>query len=59
MSNSGFRNLQHFRSEYLLRTGSSISSSVEEIADDIYRVQVQAEDVSAESLWDSFDDDDE
>jgi hypothetical protein len=51
----GFRNYQQLRREMLNQGPGALSTRVEEIADDMFRVQVTEE----ETLFDRPDDDDE
>jgi hypothetical protein len=51
----GFRNYQQFRREMLNQGPGALSTSVEDIADDMFRVQIGEED----NLFDRIDEDDE
>jgi hypothetical protein len=50
----GFGSYSQFKSEVLRQKAGPLTSSVEDIADDIYSSQVSEE---SDSLWDSVDDD--
>ncbi len=56
MKGGRFPSYQQFQRELLGHGMGALSSTVEDIADDIYRVQVAEE---PEMLWDPVDDDDE
>lgn len=54
MRNGGFGSYSQFQNEVLRQKAGPLTSSVEDIADDIYSSQVSEE---FDSLWDSPDDD--
>lgn len=55
MRNNGFNSYSEFRTA-IMKHGSGLQSQVEDMADEIYQVEVQEE---FDSLWDAFDKDDE
>ncbi|MFC1611470.1 hypothetical protein ACFL6C_10960 [Myxococcota bacterium] len=52
----GFGSYQQFKREVLNHQAGPLTSSVEDIADDMYESQASEE---LDSLWDSVDDEDE
>ena len=57
MRGSKFRNFDQFRNEMLQGRSGPLTSPVEDIADEIYQVESQEE--KPDTLWDSYDTDDD
>lgn len=50
----GFRSYQQFRNEVLKRSGSGLQSPIEDMADEMFQMEVSEE---FDSMWDKHDDD--
>ena len=56
MSRNAYRNFSQFRSEELMSRSGPLASPIEDMADEMFHQEVIEE---SDSMWDSYDSDDE